>query len=1652
MTIAYPRKLTPPYGAFLSADPPAVIKPDPSDDAEEKRPTLKLTFTVSDSEPLPVAEQPRLIGVTRVVLFVDGAIQAEACSTSFNNGDQSKKDKDIHPFCFCPGVDAVRIGWKMRNEQAIAKATIEIHAARLDGPICKKEISGAALTKDPKTEGTEAPLRCTGSILLRDAMTWTGTHDAAFPDQVLTAEHSPYQVRVIVEKKPEGQLGATDKKRALYPSTAWSFFHVLVDHLELEWGTKAKIPAGGPPSVAGPFAAETENLEKALYDHVAATAIAGQTIDLANHVRQVRGGQRPPVPKIELPLLVHQFDAEKPFGGEPKIDNNHDAIVKVWGDGPRIPLRVKAFIRKNDGSAATFNESQPAAGKLRFLWDWSDDPQRWKDWIQPGPLGHSLLSQEMLQRAFAKREAPEPFGSANCPLSFGGRRGAATKPVFPTQAQGTFGYKVTDGQGTPRPWASVSEAGTAANRATSEALFHPSSIPGDQYRIHVYVTGADDASGGGRTGQDDKPDLRRADAGHGLHEDVVDEPSPPAHAPRVPVFEVYRKTPVKIINVGTPLPVPTLNAVAARYKRELHIILDHSSTALAGNWQTANNKLATWKAANLDMNTTSLALRLAFKTQPANFGTHFLHMRTYDEFRNDLPAFLATTGSLVTYSRGGGKHEDYAIPGASAITAGIGIFPGGGSAAPPRWILDGWKIGKSGDRWQYVMLVETGARPANGEAVGGHNVANVTPILAADLEIVRVDVVGAQAANVIKVLFPNTTVGPVTLTYGKKGVRNLVQRSVPKAGMTALKNLFDNLVTTPANVVKAPKFRIEMMAPDPAGDKRDAGRLEKLERELQRLFVKTELFVSPTRLTGAILRSITKTGYYQSVDAKFLRTIKRDVTIDILNVYAGDQGALCVYFDKLSDVDPNASGGAHKMHTTQRRTCLYIIRGTGAITGAAQYDAEAVFGHELLHLLFRSPHAKRMVFGFDDVGGGEEDHLPYDGCLMSYDAEPSSSYFCAYCMLGLRGWVLDNPTKMAPGGPAMAHARTLLDQQIGAPGLDGRAKAWFLHRKAHLAWKQNILADAESAALAALTTWERAPGVDWSGPDRVSMLRATILALKAAGNVDRAFDLRKKLELLTDYGPDFKGFNDDLTGGSIQRVDLLEDGGAAATEAVKQFVNLPREARFVDGAQVASLDRLGRTVRVKVVFADPGRQNFTVQLLGHIDNEDYTDDERRNPLLNYHGANVTTVTTRPDYSLSYAASVAGRTDGDGTKIVELELPPTGANSYIVAATAADGTTVESFPIDAERLLFMQRVICTNAAADVPAAQAFVDKLNESFVPSGVRIAHVGDANLAGHAYLDSRDTFFGPFFNAATVLAGGASTWNGQTFAALRPHLFQVIFAKQVLGAAEFGRLTRPNTTGGATVNLTVKDRTDALSTLWLGEPPGHESVAVNAGNRAHYLGDGSPKRWLLWGGFNGQDLQLGDVTGVEDDGVNTPGKCTKIDVNLGRFLATDVGLLTVQVLTTRWVGGVSLKSEWQIAIASRPPFAAAGDPIDKQVAKVVHELGHLVGMVPRYFTAASGMTLAPGPSGVDGPSTWYSLDGSHCCQGIGATVQMADYRDHKDRTACQRNGCADIPECVMFGIITEPPLTTFCHHCAPRVRKLYIHPFDNRSPIWINR
>ena len=261
MSLEYPQPLAAPFGPF--PDIADVVRPD---DAEQKAyravPTLPAVLGIGGEDmqahALRVRRSDR-VGVTRLYLTAGPLV-----STSAHNGDRTDKPAAIGAFWFCPGADAATVSWKVRRPDAIDHAILTVRAARLDTPISIVRIDGAALAN-----GRGAVAGCTGGLNLDAVLDLAGgPHAGQFPGGVLTVEHSPYRFELTIVKR-------LDSEREAYPTTAWTFAHVLVHTITLERGVIGQVPAGPPPGVDAALTARGAQAERDL-----ATALLGAVTPL----------------------------------------------------------------------------------------------------------------------------------------------------------------------------------------------------------------------------------------------------------------------------------------------------------------------------------------------------------------------------------------------------------------------------------------------------------------------------------------------------------------------------------------------------------------------------------------------------------------------------------------------------------------------------------------------------------------------------------------------------------------------------------------------------------------------------------------------------------------------------------------------------------------------------------------------------------------------------------------------------------------------------------------------------------------------------------------------------------------------------------------------------------------------------------------------------------------------------------------------------------------------------------------------------------------------------------------------------------------------------------------------------------------------------
>ncbi|MBX3636403.1 MAG: hypothetical protein KF683_13620 [Rubrivivax sp.] len=319
---------------------------------------------------------------------------------------------------------------------AIGKAKLELFVAREKSAVWTRDLKGDELRDgeqdlefviDNGAGGTQRGPDWDGGLRGSDDRLRKGSR---FPDGYLTIEHSPYKLKLTVEG--EGLCRSP---------VAWTYLHVLVDKLELEYGTMDMLPT-------------KRDHRRTLFQEVlnAGTAPTADT-------------------KICLDANLFKASAGEMF-------NNHlfNTHRDKWGRGPKLPLCARIHIRSSADAPVL---APLAIGTSRFLWDWES---------RSAATGETFTDQAMNYDV----DKTKPKGR-NCHKDRGGKRGKGDD-VFPAQPgyapptvkQGQFPFKVKSA-GKPREWAAMSQAWREGPYACKTGVvFQPARMAGDKYRLTVY--------------------------------------------------------------------------------------------------------------------------------------------------------------------------------------------------------------------------------------------------------------------------------------------------------------------------------------------------------------------------------------------------------------------------------------------------------------------------------------------------------------------------------------------------------------------------------------------------------------------------------------------------------------------------------------------------------------------------------------------------------------------------------------------------------------------------------------------------------------------------------------------------------------------------------------------------------------------------------------------------------------------------------------------------------------------------------------------------------------------------------------------------------------------------------------------------------------
>lgn len=438
----------------------------------------------------------------------------------------------------------------------------------------------------------------------------------------------------------------------------------------------------------------------------------------------------------------------------------------------------------------------------------------------------------------------------------------------------------------------------------------------------------------------------------------------------------------------------------------------------------------------------------------------------------------------------------------------------------------------------------------------------------------------------------------------------------------------------------------------------------------------------------------------------------------------------------------------------------------------------------------------------------------------------------------------------------------------------------------------------------------------------------------------------------------------------IVAVEWVE--GTATIASGTQWVNLSRDAKWVDGTRVTSIDRCGQRPWVKVRFDRPGAHHFKIKLVPDPSSVVYTGAEKG------RSANFTYEERELDFN----------TAGDGTKVIEGDLFLTVASkaSYKLKAKDDYGHEVESGALTAKRLVYYLEL----PMQGLTSVATSLGTMTGEFASHDLVMVAAGRQEMA-HLPNISRDAADNTAFenNARTA-------YQAAGVADKEPYLIAVAYTDHLAVKApnQPGQTVATVGPGQSAVDITFYDPHHNEMPLWNNIVPGEDWFVS-----AQYTQTGpTPAAPMV---IPRARCSLVPATASVPDDART----VRVDVSWLPPGTGDIDLVVHGVALMR--AGVALGNGNAVCVCTRAFWRSESNA--QQNAVMIHEIGHKVGMVPN-------------GTGVDRSPTQYDESGhrgSHCHNGITA---RANYGGVAGST------------CVMFGETNG--LSAFCANCQPGVRK----------------
>lgn len=447
----------------------------------------------------------------------------------------------------------------------------------------------------------------------------------------------------------------------------------------------------------------------------------------------------------------------------------------------------------------------------------------------------------------------------------------------------------------------------------------------------------------------------------------------------------------------------------------------------------------------------------------------------------------------------------------------------------------------------------------------------------------------------------------------------------------------------------------------------------------------------------------------------------------------------------------------------------------------------------------------------------------------------------------------------------------------------------------------------------------------------------------------------------------------------------------ARSGAKLQYVNLTEPAeRWNDGQALNSLDRQTNKPKIRVRFDKAGQHRFTVKVSPRPGNAVYSARE---------------LSRQPLYREPTQRSYSYVTDPDGTKVVDdITLPAAGLNTYLFEVVNDKNQIISTELVETARRLYIQELMLPGPET-LARPHGFQPTATE-YARHGVDVVQLppvsgrGDAN--SDVFTDGGDARLRQLARAIYPRSQGPShepytivVCHVDRLASMLP--VQPIYIQAVAGPSAGDKLVEFVSADGN------------VSFLW------------------HHIEPNTD--WLVEALFEYTDPAAGvrqipiprdRLTPVPYDAA-APKECSAVNIRMAGLLPMPTNgkiILRVRLMESA-AAGVAFYNSNLLCVAAMSPWEPV--TMDYQQQTLVHEIGHLIGMVPSgpEWVQAHPDEADMDASKLDKGPYFYSQFGNHCHFGLPASQATPAYTG----------------SCVMFG--GDCLSIRYCVNCAKAVRKV---------------